>query len=160
VGWEHVWYQGTAFSRAGTARTDEGFRGCVRTSRSRTQSRSACPALVEGDGCESDLSKLAFSTLSIHLHSCQRGPPPSTLSSRLPRRAMGPERTRISWAGNPVQRSGEPALSEVERGPAVSLRPHANADKRSFFRSLQGTRFNNSVLSRRVCASRRFRYPS
>jgi hypothetical protein len=33
--------------------------------------------------------------LSIHLHSCQGGPLPSTLSSRLTRLAVGPERTRI-----------------------------------------------------------------
>ena len=31
------------------------------------------------------MSKLAFFALSIHLHPCQGGPPPSTLSSRLER---------------------------------------------------------------------------
>ncbi len=42
-----------------------------------------------------------FLTLSIHLHSCQGGPPSSTLSSRLPRRAVGLERTRISYIAVP-----------------------------------------------------------
>jgi hypothetical protein len=41
-----------------------------------------------------------FSTLSIHLHSCQGGPSPSTLSSRLSRR-RGMERTRISYIAVP-----------------------------------------------------------
>jgi hypothetical protein len=35
---------------------------------------------------------------SIHLHQCQGGPPPLDLSSRLPRRAVGPEE---SWAFGP-----------------------------------------------------------
>jgi hypothetical protein len=35
-------------------------------------------------------------TLSIHLLPCQGGPLPSNLSSRPPRRAVGPELTRIS----------------------------------------------------------------
>jgi hypothetical protein len=34
--------------------------------------------------------------LSIPLHHCLGAAPPSTLSSRLPRRAVGPKRTRIS----------------------------------------------------------------
>jgi len=91
-----------------------------------------------------------FSTLSIHLHSCQGGPLPSTLSSRLERirisyiavppkatyaafarKAARSSSTPLSWTGNPEERRGEPALSEVERGPAVSLGPHANANKRS-----------------------------
>jgi hypothetical protein len=42
-------------------------------------------------------------TLSIHVHQCQGGPPPSNLSSRLPRLAVGPERTRISYIAVPSE---------------------------------------------------------
>jgi hypothetical protein len=51
----------------------------------------------------SQIYRLAFSTLSIHVHLCQGGPPPSTLSSRPPRRAVGLERTRISYIAVPLK---------------------------------------------------------
>ena len=56
--------------------------------------------LFYGGGRESDLSKLLL-TLSIHLHSCKGWPTPSTLSSCPSRRAVEPERTRISYIAVP-----------------------------------------------------------
>jgi hypothetical protein len=73
---------------------NELFRLCPSTSTNTKVGRHpqlchpACP------GVPWDWSGPAFfSTLSIHLHSCQGGRLPSTLSSRLPRRPVGLERT-------------------------------------------------------------------
>jgi hypothetical protein len=72
------------------------------------------------------LVQISFSTLPVHLHACQGVPPPPTLSSHLPRRAVGPKRSRISYAVLP--KAPYAALFTGTACSAVSYPPKSQED--------------------------------